>query len=788
MSKQTASIKVLSKNELNAIEYEKALEELRAQNAELLAERDAAELQRSRYLELFHLAPDGYLITDVDGVIQESNLAAHELFASHQKYLYGHPLARFIDAKSQKTLCGLLLPFDADEGVRQAELSFKSGEKKFMAIVSIAPVFAQNGELEGWRWMMHDITERIRREDLIREQSEMLEQTYDAIFAWELDGGITFWNRSAEQLYGYSRAEALGNSTHELLKTTYPIPREKFLAELKGKGRWEGELIHTTKTRQRIIVESRLVLTEQKNSKVVVLETTHDITARQESEERIRQQASLLDKTQDAVLVCDLSRRILFWNKGAEKIYGWKTEEALGREICDVICSGDQSATEKALKAMENADEWQDEVVNFTKDNKKIITISRWTRVRSEEQNPDYFLIVNTDITDIKRTEEHLLRAQRMESIGTLAGGIAHDLNNILSPITMSVGMLQANEEIGAKSEPWLSIIKESAMRGTDLTKQVLVFTRGTEGERIEIGLRHLIKDLIKIFKETFPKTITVRYEIQPELFLVSADPTQLHQVLMNLGVNARDAMPYGGTLEIKARNILIDEMTARMNMDAEAGNYVLLTVEDTGEGIPEEVLNRIWDPFFTTKDAGKGTGLGLSTVLSIIKSHRGFINVYSEPRRGTRFSVYLPASANQMKTAENEQSARYPRGNGELILVVDDEANIRQVTTAMLEKYDYRTLSASDGTEALAAYAQNKNIALVITDMAMPYMDGAATIRALRKINPEIKIIAASGLTDEQKDDLKNLKTDAFLLKPFTVEKLLTTIAAILTDEKNAF
>jgi len=227
--------------------------------------------------------------------------------------------------------------------------------------------------------------------------------------------------------------------------------------------------------------------------------------------------------------------------------------------------------------------------------------------------------------------------------------------------------------------------------------------------------------------------------------------------------------------------------MAARMNIDCEAGNYILVTVEDTGEGMPEDVLQRIWDPFYTTKEYGKGTGLGLSTVLSIIKSHKGFINVYSEPRRGTKFSIYLPASANQMKTAESVQSVRYPMGSGELILVVDDEANIRQVTTAMLEKYNYKTLSAANGTEALAAYAQNNNIALVLTDMAMPYMDGAATIRALRKINPALKIIAASGLTDQQNDDIKNLKPDAFLLKPFMIEKLLTTIAAVLADENAA-
>ena len=458
----------------------------------------------------------------------------------------------------------------------------------------------------------------------------------------------------------------------------------------------------------------------------------------------------------------------------------------LGKEICDVICQGEQALLDKILKAMEDTDEWQEESVNYTKDDKKIIAVSRWTRVKSEENKPDYFLIVNSEVTELKRTQEQLFRAQRMESIGTLAGGIAHDLNNVLSPIMMSVDMLQADEENGPKSEPWLSIIKENVERGADLIRQVLIFARGADGERITIELRHLIIDLTKILSETFPKAITVKYEIEPELSLISADPTQIHQVLMNLAVNARDAMPSGGTLKITAQNVFIDENYARMNIEARVGNYVLLMVEDTGEGIPEEVLNRIWDPFFTTKETGKGTGLGLSTVLSIVKGHSGFINVYSEPHRGTKFSVYLPAAERAAERAAVEKSARYPKGSGELVLVVDDEPGIRQVTAATLEKYGYRTLSAADGTEALAVYSQQKKVDLVITDMAMPYMDGAATIRALRKINPDLKIIAASGLTDQQKTDIRDLKTEAFLLKPFTAEKLLTTVAGVISNEKD--
>ena len=423
---------------------------------------------------------------------------------------------------------------------------------------------------------------------------------------------------------------------------------------------------------------------------------------------------------------------------------------------------------EKARKSLETEDELQEEVVHYTKDGKKIIAVSRWTLVRNEQGQPDYLLLINSNITELKRTEEQLYRAQRMESIGTLAGGIAHDLNNVLSPILMAVEMLQSDETIEKAGEPWLSIIRENTTRGADLIRQVLTFARGVEGERVNVQLRHLIKDLVKILGETLPKTITVKYDIEPELDLVSADPTQIHQVLMNLTLNARDAMPSGGSLTIKAQNASIDENYARMNIEAEPGNYVLLTVEDTGEGMSEEVLNRIWDPFYTTKEIGKGTGLGLSTALSIVKSHNGFINVYSEPHKGTQFSIYLPASETSAEVIESRKQSLYPTGNGEVILVVDDEANIRQVTTATLEKHGYKTLTAADGTEAIAVYTQNEKIALVITDMSMPYMDGAANDSRSAKNQPETENHRRQRFNQSAKSRSKGFENQCVFIKTF--------------------
>ena len=657
----------------------------------------------------------------------------------------------------------------------------------YWVATTIVPFLDEDGKPYQYIAIRHVITERKRAEEslaasesLLLEQKDLLEQTHDAIFSWKLDDGVINWNKNAEQLYGYSQAEVLGKEINELLKTVYPVSFDDYFIEFKRAGSWEGELRQTTKDGKQIFVESRQVIFQTRDGNLIVLETSRDITTRKLADERIRQQASLLDKVQDAILVCDLNYRIIFWNKGAERVYGWEAAEVLGREIGAAIGEGDNNVIEKASEVLQHKDEWLKETAHYTKDERKITVVSRWTLVRNEIGQPDYFLVINTDITNLKQAEDQLYRAQRMESIGTLAGGIAHDLNNVLSPILMSVEMLQSDELIDKNGEPWLSIIRENTTRGASLIKQVLTFARGAEGERINVQLRHLVKDLIKVLGETLPKTITVKFNVAPELETISGDPTQIHQVLMNLAVNARDAMPDGGILTITAQNITLDENYARLNIEAHTGKYVLFEVKDTGTGMSPKIVNRIFDPFFTTKEVGNGTGLGLSTALSIVKSHGGFINTYSEPNRGTRFSVYLPATeTDDSQTETAAQNTSFPVGSDELILIVDDEKNIRQVTSATLEKYGYQTLRASDGAEALAIYKQNsEKIALVLTDMAMPVMDGATLIRALQQINPPPKIISASGLTSGHQTEIN---ADAFLTKPFTAENLLKTMAETL-------
>jgi PAS domain S-box-containing protein len=509
-------------------------------------------------------------------------------------------------------------------------------------------------------------------------------------------------------------------------------------------------------------------------------------------QEKLVEQAALLDKSQDAIVVMDLSHRVTFWNKSAERLYGWTARDVMGKEVGELIYR-DGAYFGRASETVVALGEWKGECCQVNKGDGTVIVDSQWTLIHDDAGKPKSILMVNTDVTDKKKIQAQFLRTQRMESIGTLAGGIAHDLNNVLAPILMSSEILRqkASDEQGKRL---LSIIEESAKRGADMVKQVLTFARGVEGERVLLQTRHLIKEVVKIIGETLPKTMQVRTRLAEDLWPILGDTTQLHQVLVNLVVNARDAMPNGGALTLSAENFSIEpgaipkqagQLAQGDATEIKPGPYVLLKVSDTGTGMTPEVLDKIFEPFFTTKEMGKGTGLGLATVLGIVKSHSGFVQVQTEVDKGTTFLIYLPAMVSAPEESGSPESQKILKGNGELILAVDDEISVLTMVKETLEYYGYRVITAKDGTEAVAAFtAQHDEIKGVITDMLMPYMDGPATIRVLRKLNPNTRILACSGLMDsERARDATGLENLMVLMKPFTSEKLMSSVYSLLHE-----
>lgn len=610
----------------------------------------------------------------------------------------------------------------------------------------------------------------------------LIESNVIGVMFSRTDGHITDANDAFLQIVGYDRADLeAGNLNWQALTPPEYAPlNQAAAAELAQSGAFsafEKEYFRKEGVRIPIMIGGALL----DESQQAIVSFVLDLTQHKQAEDKIREQAALLNITTDAILVRSLDNKIQYWNQGAERLYGWTVEEAIDQNANQLLYKLD---TLKQLEIAQNSllmcGTWQGELQQINKQNKEIIVASRWTLVRDTQGQPKSILTVNTDITEKKQLESQFLRTQRLESLGTLAGGIAHDLNNILTPVLATAQLLQIKfPNADEQSQHLFKIIETNTKRGAALVKQVLQFARGVDGKRAIVQVKHLIYEVKQITEKTFPKSIELSTNVEPGLWLVSGDATHLHQVLMNLVVNARDAMPDGGTLTISAENLFVDEHYARMNLDASVGSYIGLTVKDTGTGMSPEIADRIFEPFFTTKEMGKGTGLGLSTVRGIVKSHGGFINVSSKIGEGTEFKVFLPAV--EASVPPQTELAHPSDGNAEWILVVDDEAEILETTRILLETHNYHVLTANDGIEAISLCARYKNkITVALVDMMMPSMDGLTTIQTLQKINPQIKAIAVSGFVSNDKlremSDIKNS-----IAKPYTIQELLQTLQAVL-------
>ncbi|MGB8355615.1 MAG: PAS domain S-box protein [Chthoniobacteraceae bacterium] len=635
--------------------------------------------------------------------------------------------------------------------------------------------------------VVRDITGRKQAEEVLRESEErfrQLAENIDEVF-WltnPVKSEMLYISPAYEKIWG-RRCEDLCASPHTWLDAIHPEDCER-IRHAATKKQEEG----TYDEEYRIIqpdgsirwIRDRAFPVRNASGEIQrIAGVARDITEGRQATERIQEQAALLDKAHDAILVRDLEGRILFWNKGAERIYGWTREEAMASHISGII-----RKNEEAYNAVLKDGEWSGELQKASKDGRKLIVESRWTLLRDRKGSPKSIFVIATDITERKKIEAQFLRAQRMESIGTLAGGVAHDLNNILAPIMMSIEILK-DASRDPQSQNILNTLEVSAQRGADIVRQILSFARGMDGNRIEVQPKHLLKDIEDIIRSTFPKNIQWELSVPYDTWTVLGDPTQLHQILLNLCVNARDAMPDGGLLRINVESRMLDGECAAMHLQAKPGPSVIISVQDTGTGMTPEVMDKIFDPFFTTKEIGHGTGLGLSTVMAIVTSHEAGINVCSEPGKGTTFRLYLPAVNSCESGSGPKAEVSLPRGNRETVLLIDDEASILTITSQTLEAFGYQVLTASNGAAAVAIYAQRQDeIAVVITDMMMPLMDGRATVYAMKEINPVVKIIAASGLNS--KADVSTA-SDAgaknFLSKPYSAETLLKTLRAVLDN-----
>ncbi len=756
--------------------------------AKMLSKRDQVEKDLLKFKMGIERSNEAIFITDINGAIIYVNPAFEKIYGFTREEALGKTprilKSGVLSQEVYKNFWDILLAKQVVTG----ELINKTKDGRLInAEGSANPILDKDGNIIGFLAIQRDVTERKLSETALQESEEryrrLVELSPDTI-AIHSEGKIVFVNAAGVKLFGAANPQQLiGKPVMDFVHPDYQeVVRERIRVMIEnGKNvssteekfvKFDGSIIDVEVT--------AMPFTYQGKPGIQVI--VRDITDRKKAEDALKHSEekyhTLIDNIQDGVFIIQ-DAKIQFANEAFARLGGYAVEEVTGKDFRELVAPEDmEMVADRYHRRQAGEDVPHEYEFHMLHRNKRSRVLVNMNVGLIAFRGKVASMGTVKDITEKKKLESQLLRAQRMESIGTLASGIAHDINNVLTPIMLSQEMLQeklADEE----SQRLLNAIKRSTQRGANLMSQIMSFAKGVEGERMALQMTNIISEIEKIAKETFPRNIEIRIDMPENLWTISGDSTQLHQVIMNLCVNARDSMSTGGTLHISSENILIDEDYVLFNVEAKIGPHIVITVSDTGTGIPSEIIDRIFEPFFTTKEYGKGTGLGLSTALGIVKNHGGFINVYSEVGKGTIFRVYLPAIPGIKTQKAKERKPELPSGHGESILVVDDEAQIRDLTRALLGKYGYNVITANDGKEAIALYSEYiKEIKVVLIDMMMPVMDGLETIQELRKVDPGVKIIAVSGLAEKDKlENIANAHVHAFLSKPYTGERLLKTI-----------
>ena len=778
---------------------ERLVFKLEQKNAEL----SAAYAQVALQVKALDTAAEAIFITDAEGLVSWVNRAYIDLTGCSPE-VAGMSAAN-LKIGIEKTVFNPSFWRSRPETAWRGEAIIHRPDGSVRAVEqSVSPVRASDEGITHFVGIIHDITDRKKAEKSLRgallQLRGFLDHSPAVLYALAIEGETViprFASENIERLLGFQPEETLTFEWWQgQLHPDDLLRAQASIAEtlLRGASRTEYRIRHKDGT-YRWVEDNRRLTRDADGRPSEMVGAWLDITERHKAQDALRESErrfqEMLNNLQLVSMMLDDQARIIYCNDYFLKLTGWQREEILGRDWFQLFIAsekvGEMRETYRELLAgLPLAAHHTNEILTRSGDRR----ILQWNN--SLLRSPDGRVVgtasIAEDITDRRSLERQIVRAQRLESLGTLAGGIAHDMNNLLMPILMGVTVLRRLPP-GDATRKAIDNIERSAMRGSDLVKQVLLFARGAETSRTTVEPETVIREVEAIAASTFPKDITMEISIAPDLNQVIGDATQLTQVLLNLCVNARDAMPSGGHLLVSARNAELLQQQAILSGGKTGGSYVVLEVADTGEGMTADVVDRIFDPFFTTKEVGKGTGLGLSTAQGIVISHGGFVSVASAPGAGSTFSVNLPAKTRVGAASAREADLeRLPRGSGERILIVDDDAGVVAVTRQTLETFGYEVLVAEDGAQAIALFAaRQKEIALVLTDMIMPVIDGPALVAALLRIDPRVKIVGTTGdPSGSRVAKIARLGITHVLTKPYTADVLLVTIARVLEERES--
>ena len=729
-------------------------------------------------------------IVDENGVILYESPSIKNVLGYEQDEILGRSVFEFFHPDDIARLQQAMEEAFTLEGrSKRIEYRFLAKNGTYVVLESSGVTQSDNPAIAAIVVTSRDMTERKNAEDALRQSEEkfraIMENSNIGFTLFDQNTNVLYMSPTNQQIFGYSMTDLMELKPMELLH-----PEDREVTTVRMKCLLEGEEVAPAEFRWLMkdgkwkwIESNAFNYLENKNIGAILV-TYQDVNQRHESNMQIRNQAALLDIVPDAIIMQELNGTILSWNKGAERIYGWTAEEAIGRLVCDMLCGGNTRERSEPLDQLLQNGNWSGDLNLRTKDGTTILVLSRWELV-SNSGNQYTILMIDTDVTEKRTLEKQLYRAQRLESIGTLASGIAHDLNNILTPVVLGMELVKIrsrDEAVGKRVDSLIANVQ----RGSGLIRQVLTFARGTEEQYEPINVKYSISEVVKLARETFPREIQVMINLPTEDLIVKGNATQLHQILLNLCINARDAMSdREGELWVEACYCDATDSIKKRFIDMKPGRYVSITVRDNGMGMPQEVQEKIFEPFFTTKEVGKGTGIGLTTVFSIVRNHNGFIDFVSQENVGTTFMIYLPADEIN-DDAVGQLPTDIPSCKADkhtTILFVDDEELLRMTAEDVLKEHGYQVVTAIDGENAVQLYSQYKNeITVVVTDIMMPNMNGMELIKVLHSMNPAIEIIATGGLMyGDAPSRIKEIGAAEVLMKPYSAVQLIECIEKVV-------